>query len=529
MLKNKFFRTKEFKLFITIWIVYIFYLQMFGSGCMANSQSALTASIANEGRFEIDTYHKVSCDISFYKGHYYSGQAPGISFVSVPLYIISKPIFYMLPQGTIDFAFSKLESYGNTLPSDYWGKKKILSSYFTGLSKRQILEYVFISGFILPVFTTSLISALSAILVYMLLKRFTRNEKLRVIITLFYAFGTTTFPLSQQFLERPIAIALMFAAFFILFRIKHNELKLKGSTLFWSGMLAGLSAWFDYFHLFLSGFLLLYLLSFPAKSTGKSGVKRLWVLNMNKSRLLLLLKLGIGILIPALLLFSYFYAIFDDPLATSYTHRIVPTSDAKILDIINIKLPSIVDLYWILLFFINSPVILVAFYGLYRALLKKDVYYHEALYTLMFIIFVSISALALAFTYPTVLPQFQRHMTPMFPYAMLFLSYALSANKKNGKVNTFFIIVGVASIFSGWLLAQFDLDHFNLESKKLDLIPYFLKNGPASSFLDTLAGVFSLNPLLLNLLGLAFLAAVIYIIWRPCLRSDYNSYKLVKH
>src|SRR3989338_6166664 len=514
----KFFKTKEFRIFITVWIVYVFYLQMFGSGCMANSQSALTAAIANEGRFEIDAYHKVSCDISYYKGHYYSGQPPGISFISVPLYILSKPIFYILPQETIDFTFSRLESYGGTLPVDYWGKKKILSSSFTGLSKRQILEYVFISGFILPVFTTSLISALSALLVYSFLKRFTSNEKLRVITTLFYAFGSIRFPLSTQFLERPIAIVLMFTAFFIVFKIKHKEFEPKGSTLFWSGMLAGLSAWFDYFHLFLSGFLFLYLLSSYVRDKAKKakGLKKLWIFNLDKTRLLLLLKFIIGVSIQVLLLFLYYYIIFDNPFVNSYTHRIVPTSDAKISDITNIKigLPSMVDLYWILLFFINSPVILVAFYGVYRAFLKRDEYYHEALYTLALIIFISAYALILVLAYPNLITQFQRHMTPMLTYSMLFLPYALSANKRNSKINTFFIMVGILSIFSGWLLSQFNLLHFDPESKQLILIPYFLQNGPESEFLNALSGIFNMNSLLLNLLGLAVLSLIIFFIDR---------------
>ena len=224
---NKFFKTREFKLFLTVWIVYIFYLQMFGHSCMANSQSALTAAIVNEGRFKIDTYYKTSCDIAFYDGHYYSGMAPGISFISAPIYAVSKPLFYLLPQELIDFVYEKIEDYGAALPVDFEGRKKTPSNYLPDLNKRQILEYIIISGFILPVFTTSLFSALSALLLYIILKNFTRNEKLRIIITLAYAFGTLMFLLSTEFFQRPIAIALMFAAFTILFKIKHKEIKLR--------------------------------------------------------------------------------------------------------------------------------------------------------------------------------------------------------------------------------------------------------------------------------------------------------------
>ena len=70
----------------------------------------------------------------------------------MPLYAASKPIFYLLPQETVDYIITKLEKYGERLTVDFLVNKKILSDYFPSLSKRQILEYVFISGFILPIF-----------------------------------------------------------------------------------------------------------------------------------------------------------------------------------------------------------------------------------------------------------------------------------------------------------------------------------------------------------------------------------------
>ena len=289
-------------------------------------------------------------------------------------------------------------------------------------------------------------------------------------------------------------------------------------------MLAGISAWFDYFHLFLSGLLFLYVLSFYSGNEAKKSkeIIKMWIFNLNKARLLLLSKFIIGVLIPALLLFMYYYIIFDDPLATSYNHRIVPASDAKISDIINIKLPNAFELYNILLFVVYSPVILVALYGLYRALLKRDKYYHEALFISALIIFISFYAFVLASTYPAVTVHFKRHMAPIFPYAMLFMAYALPSNKKPDRhaINKFFAIIGIISIFMNWTATQYDLDIFDLESKQLVLFPYFLKNGPGSSFLDALADIFNINHFVLNLTGLAALALVAYLIWKPCLKNN---------
>jgi len=491
---------------------------------MANSQSALTAAIVNEGRFEVDTYHKVSCDLAFYDNHYYSGQAPGISFLSVPIYIVSKPIFYLLPQETVDDLFVKLESYGNTIPADYFGNKKILSNYFIDLDKRQILEYVVISGFILPVFTTALFSAIGVVLVYLILGRFTRNEGLRMLITLFYAFGTILFPLSTEFFERPIAIVLMFLAFIILFKIRHKELEPKGVTLFGSGLLAGLATMFDYFHLFVAGLLFIYLLSFYIKGRHtkiKRGYKRFWIFELNKHRLLLLLKFIIGVSIPVLLLLSYFFIIFDDPFANSYTYRIVSASDHSISDILDIEFPSVGTLFHMVKFLLFSPIVILALYGVYRAIRKKDKYHHDAWAVGILVIFTLIYASILALTFSSsVAPSFKRHMTPILPYIFIFLPYIFNNNKitKNNGMKILLIVLGTTSIFFSWTSAQFGghhgLSHFDLDTKKFDVIPQFLENGPSSDFLSTLSSIFGGNALLFNIAGLFVLALIILFIWK---------------
>ena len=390
------------------------------------------------------------------------------------------------------------------------------------MDKRQVLEYILISGFALPIFTTALFSAIGSVLVYSMLRRFTKNESLRMAATAFYAFGTILFPLSTEFFEREIAIVLMFSAFFILFKIRHKEIKPTGSALFAAGVLAGISAWFDYFHLFASGLLFIYLVSFFIRSGPSKikGFKRLWIFDLNKQRASLLLKFVIGVAIPVLLLFSYFYIIFDDPLATSYTHRIVSASNHSILDVFNAKFPSAGTLFHMLKFILFSPIVIFALYGIYRALLKKDKYYHDALAVAIFVAFTLLYASALAVTYPdSVAPSFKRHMTPILPYTFIFLPYIFANNIPRGnKIKIIFLSLGAISTFFNWTSAQFGghhgLSHFDLETKKFDVMPQFLENGPSSDFLSTLAGTFNGNALLFNIIGLIILALIILLIWR---------------
>ena len=516
--KSKFLKTADFKVFLTVWIVYVFYLQMFGFSHMATNQSALTAAIVNEGRFKIDTYYRAGGEgVAYYKGHYYSGQAPGISFLSVPLYLISKPFFYLLPESTINTIFEKLEKYGEKLPEDWQGKKRILSNYFPDLTKRQILEYVLISGFILPVFTTALISSLSVVCLYSILKYFSRDEKLRILITLFYGFGTLIFPLSTEFFERPIAIAFMFAAFVILFKIRHKELKPTKKVLFISGALAGLSGGFDYFHIFLSAILFFYFLAFLLLEEKN--------LKLTKTKFLMILSFGVGITVPIILLGLYHYTIFDNPFTISYTYMRFPEDRLTLSGLRHLSMPNSKVLFNMAVFFLYSPIIILAFYGLFRALLKKDRYFVDAAAVLAIIIatFLFSTLLVLAYyTLPsaTVGSSFKRYMKPILPYTMIFLSYVFDKHKiVKKKVSVLFFVFGGISIFLNWLSAQYGghgaLGHFDLKTMKFVFIERFLKIGPSSQFLDAFAGVFHLNSLLLNLVGLAALIVLIYFIWKP--------------
>lgn len=525
--KSSFLRGKALRLFLTVWIVYAFYLQMFGSSGMANSQSALTAAIVNEGRFEIDTYYRVGGGgIAFYNGHYYSGQAPGISFISAPLYLAAKPVFYMLPRGWVDYLIGRLDRYGADLSPDYYGNEKVPSDYFPGLSSRQVLEYLMISGFILPVFTTSLVSAFSVALLYLFLKNFTGNDKLRMAIALFYAFGTILFPLSTEFFERPIAIALVFAAFIILFKVRHGRLKAKKPAIFAAGALAGISVWFDYFHLIAAALLFLYLLFIIAKQKAKEAGSA-WIFNLSKPKLILLLPYIAGALIPVILLSLYFYIVFDNPFTQSYAYTVIPESVHTISGIFSIKFPAVNTLFRMLEFFIYSPIVLLALYGVYRALSKKEGHYPEALAVLIFAITTFTYVSLLAFAYPSAIaPSFKRYMTPMLPFIFIFLPYIFAGAKalKAGNMKLLFLALGIFSIFMNWASAQFGghqgLGHFNIDSKQFDVIPQLLDHGPSSSFFRAFAGVFDIEPLLLNLIGLAILILIVYIIWRPYLATS---------
>ncbi len=513
-IKKSFFKTVEFKLFLTAFIVYVFYLQMYGGSCMANSNSALTAAIVNEGRLEVDTYYRASCDLAYYNGHYYSGLAPGISFIAAPLYAAGQFALEPLPESVIDYAYEKIDGYGKNLPKDFYGNEKRISYYFPALAKKDAVQHLIISTFILPTLTTALFSAISVALLYLILQYFTNDNKKKIIIALLYGFGTLLFPLSTEFFQRELAIAFSLASFLILLKIKHKEIDAKKSV-FGAGLLAGFSIWFDYYHAVLLGLFGLYLIYILNK-----GSKKIMSIFEFK-KIGLLLKFGIGALIPLILLMGYHYIAFDNPFTTPYKYR--TTVDYEI-NLGKIPFPSTATIIRIFEFFIYSPIVIFGIYGLFIALRKKDANYPEAWGTLIFFILTFIYATSLAILYQSFMPSsHKRYMLPAVPYLMIFLSYALNGikSKNQGKVTKVIMAVGLVSFLFNWSAAQLEghasLTQFDLTSEKFIGVADMIRSGPSSSFARTLAGALGfgfIETLLINALALSLLAFLIWLIWR---------------
>ena len=58
----------------------------------------LTIVLVDRGKVTIDEYHLNSDDTSYKDGKYYSGLAPGLSVLAVPLYIAVKGAFFFVPE-----------------------------------------------------------------------------------------------------------------------------------------------------------------------------------------------------------------------------------------------------------------------------------------------------------------------------------------------------------------------------------------------------------------------------------------------
>ena len=478
-------KNREAKIFLIVWLVYLFYIQTVPGG-MESSQLCLTRAIVDEHRLEVDTYYNYSNDLAFYNGHYYSGVSPTISFLAVPIYIVAKPFIRMI-----------LPSLASNVIVDH-------ISFFGSVSRAENMIIMSILNALSTAFITSLLCAISVILLYKILQYFTNNEEHRLLITFIYAFGTLIFHSATSFYSRPVGAVFAFAAFYLLFKMKHEHEQITNKMLFFSGLFAGLSMVFDYTQAILLGLLFLYLLSF---------------LRDKKITIFILASL-----IPIMWLLSYNYIIFDSPFNTPYSFRVC---ESEILGgFYGITYPHLDAIFGLTFspfrgLFIYMPIMFLSFYGLFLGLKegREYKYFNEALLiALIFIIFFIYNS---SYHYWWAGWSFgPRLLNPTIPFLMIPLVFALK--KINFKIVSGFCIV---SIFINWLGAQFEFETLKEISIQYYLLK-FVEKGPSSPLtrriLDQVIQLHTLVPnmtasilsLIINLGLLTLLGLIIWYIWK---------------
>lgn len=143
-----------------------------------NARLDLIVAIAETGEFYIDPLADNTIDKAYYDGHFYCDKPPGLSLVSVPIYMAGK---------------SFLSAFGRQ-----WNLNLL----------RYVCRLVFVS---LP-------AALLALLLYELVLAISGREDLALIIPMFYALGTPAFPYATVFYGHQVGAVLIFLGFYILWK-----------------------------------------------------------------------------------------------------------------------------------------------------------------------------------------------------------------------------------------------------------------------------------------------------------------------
>ncbi|MBU0665934.1 MAG: hypothetical protein KKC26_01095 [Nanoarchaeota archaeon] len=206
------FNHKEWRIFFTFWIIFSSFSMFINWN--ENSRIDLTLAIIDEGTLSIDSFYKNTGDRAYFEKHYYSDKTPGMSFLTMPIYVVYK-FFFGTP-----VLHHNLFNIGVSL-SWLW------------------LVFLFIT------FTSSLFGALSVILVYKSLKFFTKKELHKNVIVIVYGLGTLVFVYSRLFLSHVTGTFFIFLSFYLILQMKHESGWTKKKC-FLAGLVGGLAVVVEY-------------------------------------------------------------------------------------------------------------------------------------------------------------------------------------------------------------------------------------------------------------------------------------------
>jgi hypothetical protein len=264
-------------LFLALFLPYAYFLPRWADWSQ-NARFALVQAIVEEHSFAIDRYYEQTGDYSVYRGHYYSGKAPGLSFLGAPVYALFRAVAALVPV------------------SD-WAYMATLQPEGSGLLEDKVEHAAAL--YLVTFFTVSLPSALLWLLAYAFLSNVGMPRRLGLAVVLACGLGTLAFPYSTVFYSHQTAAFLLFLSFYLMFLVKHRG--------WWPGYLwavgglLGLAVVTDFPSLLAAGLLVGYGATFlPAHA-------------------LLPRVLG-GALPMALLLGFYNYVCFDSPFASAYSY-----------------------------------------------------------------------------------------------------------------------------------------------------------------------------------------------------------------
>jgi hypothetical protein len=209
------------------------------SGWAQTSYFALVRSLSH-GTPHLDAYHWETRDESYYRGHYYSVKAPGVAFLTVPLY------------KALDAAgFPKLSADAARTADGHGAGRWVQAGYPIGLygndKERTLRVRKTIAESTLTVWALGLLGALAPAIALLLLVRWC-SERIEpgigTAVALTLGLGTLVFPFATLFFGHVLAAMLAFAAFAVLWKERDGapRIMLVASA----GMLAGLAVTTEY-------------------------------------------------------------------------------------------------------------------------------------------------------------------------------------------------------------------------------------------------------------------------------------------
>jgi len=325
-------RVREVVLFLLLLFCFAYFFPRWADWNQ-NSRFDLVLAIADKGTFAIDDYYQNTGDYACFEGHYYSDKAPGTSFLGVLVYWVFTHLARLAP---VDRMIARLEASPALMTT--------LEPEGTGLQANKV--YFALALTFVTFFTVAIPSALLGVLLYRWTGYVTRRPLYRLGVPLVYGLLTSAFAYSNMFFGHQIVAALLFGAFYLLFRMEQGEISPAWLTLV--GLLLGYAVITEYPTALIAAGLCVY--AFFATPD------RRWLGG-----------LVLGGLLPGILLAAYNLAIFHTPLPVGYRYSVLYTEQHS-YSFLSLSHPR-ADALWGITFgsyrglFFLSPILLLAVVG----------------------------------------------------------------------------------------------------------------------------------------------------------------------
>jgi hypothetical protein len=402
--------------FAVFWLIVISYAYFISSAPSFNTESHLypAFSLVDHGTLNIDRYATRLEDKSYWRGHYYTDKAPGLSFLAVPAYAALRIGF----PGHIGKGYNAVGKVKYTIPKN--------TVYI-----RYAITYFLL---ILP-------SAIFAILLWLFLCRFL-PAGWAITVALVYALGTLAFPYSAWYFSHQLAAILLFSAFMLLFlcaRGREPDRRTDRLTAL-AGLLVGYAIVSEYPTAVIGALLGCYLV-WVARKKARAGAFFL-----------------LGMAPPAALNVAYNLAAFGKPLATGYAYvhstlyrSHVHTGPFGLPDpsSYGVQAPTLNSIWQITFgayrgIFLLSPVLLLFFAGIVFMWKRKDLRPEWVLCLAIVLAYFFLDAARGANVngWSGGNSVASRHLTPMLPFMVFPIAFALRPRAWR----LVFIVLGAISV-----------------------------------------------------------------------------------
>lgn len=168
----------EVKIFLTFFLVYAYFMHW--PGWNEYSTLALTTAIVEYKTTNIDASANLTGDRTYYNGHYYSSKAPGLSLLILPSYFITY-------------------QFKDILKDNYYPIQQIISTMIS-----------------------SVITALSVVIIYLICKRNNTEKRKTIIITTACGLGTLILTHGTFLSKHAVSATLLLIGYYLI-NSKNNK------------------------------------------------------------------------------------------------------------------------------------------------------------------------------------------------------------------------------------------------------------------------------------------------------------------